>query len=69
MEYQLEYQYYDECERCMQIFGERCQGHEVPSSSFPTNALGDEMEMCNNCGQYAPRDEINFAGFCSACQH
>jgi hypothetical protein len=27
-----------------------------------------ETELCNNCGQYAPTNEINFAGFCAACQ-
>jgi hypothetical protein len=64
----MELQYIDACERCMHIYGMQCQGHEVPSSPFPRNALGDDMELCNNCGQHAPRDEINFAGFCRACQ-
>lgn len=59
-------EYRDECVECIDIWGSRCHGHESQVSQV--SQVSEQQELCNNCGQYVPMSEINFAGFCSACQ-
>lgn len=59
----MELEYRVECQECNDIWGSACHGHDIPVLAVPV-----PQELCNNCGQYAPASEINFAGFCSACQ-
>lgn len=55
----MEYQYYEECERCMHVFGSVCVGHEVPSTElkrYPPTDLEEATralrpdEYCASCG-------------------
>ena len=40
----MEYQFFDECGRCMEVFGvSPCQGHEVPE-------VQTKKSRCSECG-------------------